>query len=156
MTKEQLYEENYPIVYGYLLSLCADVHLAEDLTAETFLKAFQYPRRYDGSCKLSTWLCTIGKNLYINDRKKENRRRRFFWQPKPEPDPEERVIYQDTVRRLWDTARQLEQPYAQVFFLRMEGLSFRQIGEALDKTENWARVTFYRAKVKIQERTEDG
>ena len=40
MTQEDIYQENYPIVYGYLLSLCGDIPLAEDLAAETFFQAF--------------------------------------------------------------------------------------------------------------------
>lgn len=155
MTQEELYQENYPIVYGYLLSLCGDIHLAEDLTAETFFMAFLHPRRYDGHCKLSTWLCTIGRNLYINECKRQVRRRHLVTPPVPAPNPEELLLEKEQIEQLYHTARQLESLYGQVFFMRMEGLSFRQIGEALDKTENWARVTYYRAKVKIQERMED-
>lgn len=155
MTQDEIYLQNYSIVYGYLLSLCGNVAVAEDLAAETFLKALQHANRYDGSCKVSTWLCTIAKNLYINEQKKQCRHRRIFHWPRIHPDPEAQLIHRETVRQLWETARQLEEPYGPVFFMRMEGLSFREIGETMDKTENWARVTFYRAKVKIQERTED-
>ena len=152
MTQEDIYQENYPIVYGYLLSLCGDIPLAEDLAAETFFKAFLHPRRYDGRCKLSTWLCTIGRNLYINECKRRNRSRRLSPPPATAPSPEELFLEKEQIRQLYQTAQQLEAPYSQVFFMRLEGLSFRQISEALDKTENWARVTFFRAKVKIQER----
>ena len=61
---EQLYRENAKIVYHYLLSLCHDQTLAEDLTQDTFLKAYQSLERFDGKCKLSTWLCQIGKEQY--------------------------------------------------------------------------------------------
>jgi len=155
MTQEDIYRENYPIVYGYLLSLCGDIPLAEDLAAETFFKAFLHPRRYDGQCKLSTWLCTIGRNLYLNERKRQLRSRRLSPRPATAPDPEELLIEKEQVTGLYRAAQHLESPYGQVFFMRLEGLSFRQIGEALGKTENWERVTFFRAKVKIQERTED-
>lgn len=155
MTQEDIYQENYPIVYGYLLSLCGDIPLAEDLAAETFFKAFLHPRRYDGQCKLSTWLCTIGRNLYLNERKRQLRSRRLSPPPTAFPDPEELLLEKEQISELYRAAQRLEAPSSQVFFMRLEGLSFRQIGEALGKTENWARVTFYRAKVKIQERTED-
>lgn len=155
MTQEEIYEENYPIVYGYLLSLCGDIPLAEDLAAETFFKAFLHPRRYDGQCKLSTWLCTIGRNLYLNERKRQLRSRKLSPPPATAPDPEALLIEREQILELYRAAQQLEAPASQVFFMRLEGLSFRQIGEALGKTENWARVTFYRAKVKIQERMED-
>ena len=155
MTQEDIYRENYPIVYGYLLSLCGDIPLAEDLAAETFFKAFLHPRRYDGQCKLSTWLCTIGRNLYINERKRQLRSLRLSPMPAAPPNPEEQLLEKEQLAQLYRATQQLEQPYGQVFFMRMEGLSFRQIGEAMDKTENWARVTYFRAKVKIQERMED-
>jgi len=155
MTQEDIYQENYPIVYGYLLSLCGDIPLAEDLAAETFFKAFLRPRRYDGQCKLSTWLCTIGRNLYLNERTRQLRSRRLSPPPATVSGPEELLLEKEQVAQLYRAAQQLEPPYGQVFFMRLEGLSFRQIGEAMGKTENWARVTFFRAKVKIQERTED-
>jgi len=155
MTQEDIYRENYPIVYGYLLSLCGDIPLAEDLAAETFFKAFLHPRRYDGQCKLSTWLCTIGRNLYINERKRQLRSRRLTARSSTEPDPEELLLEKEQIAQLYSTTQQLEPPYGQVLFMRLDGLSFRQIGEAMGKSENWARVTFFRAKVKIQERMED-
>jgi RNA polymerase sigma-70 factor (ECF subfamily) len=155
MTQEEIYEENYPIVYGYLLSLCGDIPLAEDLAAETFFKAFLHPRRYSGQCKLSTWLCAIGRNLYLNERKRQNRHRALTTRPATSPDPEALLLEKEQIAESYRAAQQLEAPASQVFFMRLEGFSFRQIGEALGKTENWARVTFYRAKVKIQERMED-
>ncbi len=155
MTQEEIYEENYPIVYGYLLSLCGDIPLAEDLAAETFFKAFLHPRRYSGQCKLSTWLCAIGRNLYLNERKRQNRHRALTHRPATSPDPEALLLEKEQIAESYRAAQQLEAPASQVFFMRLEGFSFRQIGEALGKTENWARVTFYRAKVKIQERMED-
>lgn len=154
MTQEDIYLENYPIVYGYLLSLCADIPLAEDLTAETFVKAFLHPRRYDGHCKISTWLCTIGKNLYLNECKRKQRSRRFHQRPVIAPDPETILLEKERLAQLYQETQKMEQPYGQVFFMRIEGLSFRQIGEAMGKTENWARVTYFRARVKIQERME--
>lgn len=155
MTQEDIYRENYPIVYGYLLSLCGDIPLAEDLAAETFMKAFLHPRRYDGKCKLSTWLCTIGRNLYLNELKRQHRSHRLSPHPATAVNPEELLLEKEQIAQLYRVAQQLEPPYGQVFFMRMEGLTYRQIGEAMDKTENWVRVTFYRAKVKIQERMED-
>lgn len=73
MTLEDFYLENYHIVYGYLLSLCQNPAMAEDLSSETFLRALRAIDRYDGSCKPSTWLCEIGKNLYFNESKRQKR-----------------------------------------------------------------------------------
>ena len=155
MNLEQFYRENYHIVFGYLLSLCGSRSLAEDLTSETFLKAISKVSSYDGSVKPSTWLCAIGKNLYLNERKRFSR-----YVPldsvviAEENSMEERMIDKDTANQIQALARTLEEPKNQVFAMRINGLSFREIGEALGKTENWARVTFFRAKNEILERLE--
>lgn len=156
MTIEQIYQENYPIVYGFLLSLCRDPALAEDLASETFLRAIQKIKSYDGVCKPSTWLCTIAKNLYLNEKK---RQRRFVHLDDTEiPDAhcfEEQVITNEQLRLILVTADQLQDTYRQVFFMRINGLCFREIGEALGKTENWARVTYFRAKNMILQQLEE-
>ncbi len=155
MTLEDIYRENYPIVYGYLLSLCNDPLLAEDLTAETFLKAIQNIKRYDKTCKPSTWLCTIGRNLHFNQCKRKKRHVSLQDDAcTTTGSPEEQYMEKDLARRLYRFAKQLEPPYRQVFFLRLEGMSFREIGAAMERSENWARVTYFRAKAKILEGTE--
>lgn len=72
MDMEHLYKENYRIVYGYILSLCAVPTLAEDLTSETFLRRIQNLHKFREE-KISTWLCTIGRNLFLNERKKQRK-----------------------------------------------------------------------------------
>ena len=150
MNLEQFYRENYHIVFGYLLSLCGSKAQAEDLTSETFLKAIAKIGSYDGSVKPSTWLCAIGKNLYLNERKRTRRHVPLESVTIAEDDTmEEKIIEKDTAKRIDEISRKLEPPKNQVFAMRLNGLSFREIGDALGKTENWARVTFFRAKNEI-------
>lgn len=155
MTLEEIYIENYPIVYGYLLSLCGDPHEAEELTAQTFFKAVENIRKYDKSCKPSTWLCTIGRNLYLNECKRKKRHIPLDITNIPVDGLEDAYIEKALAAHISKTAAELSPPYGEVFFYRMEGLSFREIGRIFGKTENWARVTYYRAKTKIQEEMED-
>lgn len=156
MELEDIYKENYPIVYGYLLSLCGNPDEAEELTAQTFFRAIVHFRRYDGACKPSTWLCTIGKNLFYNECKRKKRRERFSEAiPSATEDPQQVYIEKDEIQRLLRSAAALDPPQREVFFLRLEGLSFREIGLVMEKTENWARVTYFRAKAKIREEMED-
>ena len=150
MNLERFYRENYHIVFGYLLSLCGNPALAEDLTSETFLKAITKIGSYDGRVKPSTWLCAIGKNLYLNERKRFSRHVPLDSVAIAEDDTmEDRIIEKDTAKRIEQLSRKLEEPKNQVFAMRLNGLSFREIGEALGRTENWARVTFFRAKNEI-------
>lgn len=157
MNLEQFYRENYHIVYGYLFSLCGDRAWAEDLTSETFLKAIIKIDSFDGRGRPSTWLCAIGKNLYLNEKKRRRRHvpledARMAEEYSMEEKLEDRLLSEKIVR----LSRELKESQQQVFAMRLSGLSFKEIGEALGKSENYARVTFFRAKNEILERLEGG
>ena len=70
---EKLCQQNQETVYRYLLALCRDEHLAEELTAETFYRAFLHIDRFRGECKVTTWLCQIARNAYLKEQKKRSR-----------------------------------------------------------------------------------
>ena len=67
---EEIYQKYAKTVYRYLLSLTNDEDLAEELTQETFYQAIRSSDRFDGSCKLTTWLCAIAKNVLLTHRRK--------------------------------------------------------------------------------------
>ena len=150
MDFEEVYTREFPGVYKYLLALSGSPALAEELTQETF---------YRGMCKLSVWLCQIGKNLYISQLRKE----RHFKALSPDemnqertthPDPEETLLRRDTAMTIHRLLHALPEPYKEVFSLRILGeLSFAQIGDLFGKSESWARVTYHRAKLKLKEDT---
>lgn len=147
---EDFYRKNYPIVYGYLLSLCSDPHLAEDLTSEVFSIAIEKIESYDPRYRASTWLCTIGRNLLINYRKRQ-RRIVPLTEDSPiiSPSPEVLYIQKEQAEEAMSAAEKLPLLQRQVVYMRWEGMQFRDIALSLGRTENWARVTYYRAKVKI-------
>lgn len=152
---EDFYRENYSIVYGYLLALCGDAALAEELTAATFCRAVEKVHTYDARFKPSTWLCTIGRNLFLN----ECRRRKKLTEPEAAvyitaPSTETVVMERQTLEDIWRILQGVAYEARQVFLMRLEGMSFRDIGLALGKTENWARVTFFRVKSKILQEME--
>lgn len=65
---------------------------------------------------------------------------------------EEIVILNEEKIELYKKMQKLEETTREVIYLRITGeLSFKEIGNILDKTENWARVTFYRGKNKLKE-----
>lgn len=153
---ESFYRENFPIVYGYLLSLCGDPHLAEELTAEVFLKAVEKIHTYDPHYKPSTWLCTIGRNLYLNECKRKKRTVPLTEElPCTSPSPETLYIQKEQAQAVIEAAQRLPEEQRRILFLRLQGISFRSIGLALGKSENWARVTYFRAKAKIIQETEE-
>ncbi len=146
---ETLYLENVKIVSYYLHSLCKDEELTRDLTQETFLKAYESLERFDGSCKISTWLCQIAKHLLYQHWAKAGR------QVAMEPDEtipakentEAAVLTRVELIDCLKELHQLPEQMREVMYLRaMSDLSYREIGEIMGKSENWARVNFYRAK----------
>jgi len=155
MNLEQFYKENYRIVYGYLYSLCGNRTWAEDLTSETFLKAISRIDSFDGKGKPSTWLCTIGKNLYLNERKRHKRHVPLDSVVIAEEGTmEERYIDKDTAEAIRRLSQELDEVKQRLFTMRLNGMSFKDIGDALGKSENWARVTFFRVRNEILDRLE--
>lgn len=153
---ETFYKENYPVVYGYLLSLCGDPDLAEELTAETFSRAIGQLHRYNCKYKPSTWLCTIGRNLLYNEYrrlKKLTSLEEATWLSSPPAEAE--TLKKETVRQIQDILITLSPENRQLFRMRLQGMSFREIGLALGKSESWSRVTYYRIKQKIRKEMEE-
>lgn len=152
---ESFYRENYRIVYGYLLSLCGDPTQAEELTAETFCRAVEKIGTYDARFKPSTWLCTIARNLFLNECR---RRKKLTGLEAAEymaaPSAEAVVMERERLAALWHRLQSFACEPRQVFLMRLEGMAFRNIGLALGKTENWARVTYFRVKSKLLEEVE--
>lgn len=150
---EHIYKKNYPIVYRYVLSLCRNAPMAEEITQEAFVKALEHIERFDGRCQLYVWICQIAKNTYFTYQKKQ---KRFVIDERIpveiEPGPEERFFDRETTQRLYALLDQLPEPYREVFSLRVFGeLSFSQIGAIYGKTDSWARLIYFRAKKKLKE-----
>jgi len=151
----EIYQEYARPVYLYLQSLCHDEKLAEDLTQETFYRATRSIHRFRGDCRLITWLCQIGKHIWYQEL--EKRKKRGAWQPldeniASEGDDASVNMESDEGRiSLFRAMQGLDATAREIVYLRVMGdLSFQQIGEILGRTENWARVTFYRAKEKLR------
>lgn len=68
-----LFDTHYKMVFGYLIKLCGNIHLAEDLVQETLLKATLNIKHFRGDCKFSTYLIQIATNCYKNEVRKQQR-----------------------------------------------------------------------------------
>ncbi|MGN0153313.1 MAG: RNA polymerase sigma factor [Lachnospiraceae bacterium] len=156
---EDIFEKYGKMVYRYLLVLCENADLAEELTQETFYQAIKSIDRYDGSCSMSTWLCQIGKHMW----QREIRRRKRLSDVEldeniisDEKTPEEQFLNKAMVMETMKKLHQLPEREKEVVLLRATGsLSFKEIGDIMGKSESWARVTFFRAKQKLKEMTEE-
>lgn len=141
------------MVYKFLLSLCYEEELAEELTQETFYQAVRSVDRYDGSCKVSTWLCQIAKHLWF--REMERRKRKGTSEltadmESLEKPVEEQLLVKEEKMELFRKVHVLDEISKEIVLLRVTGaFSFKEIAELFGKNENWARVTYYRAKQKL-------
>jgi len=160
VTQEQcarLYETCYMRVFSYVMTLAGDRSLAEELTQETFYRAFARQREFRGESDEVTWLCAIAKNLFVDEKRRQSRHGAI---PEDLPDTGKSVAKtvedRDSSFRIHMALHGLEEPYREVFELRVFGeLSFREVGTIFGKTENWARVTYHRARIKLQERMDE-
>lgn len=155
---EKIYNENYPIVYKYLCCITHNPDTAEELTQETFYKMIKYIDTFKGNCKLSSWLCEIAKNLWHDEIRKRNRRN-FLTESlekkanETNENIEEAFLQKEQLSIAYQSIQQLDLETQRVMYLRLHAdMSFKEIGQVLGKTENWARVTFYRGKKKVKER----
>ncbi len=150
---DTIYADYFAEVYHFALTLCHDPVLAEEVTQETFFKALRHIDSFKGQCALGTWLCKIAKNTYFSYAKKLGKQTDYPTEFLPSPENmEEALADQETAYAIYQVLHRLKEPYKEVFWLRTFGeLSFAQIGTLFEKTETWARVTYYRAKVMIKE-----
>ncbi len=151
---EMVFRENNQFIFRFLMKLCGDVHLAEELTQETFFRAYMNLSALRNEEKVAVWLCQIAKNTYLawfNEQK----RKQPISQLTPmdsTPDIAELFEEKELAGRAFSVLHALEEPYKEVFMLSVfGGLSLKDISAMFGKSESWARVTYYRAKQKIME-----
>lgn len=151
---DEIYEECFETVYKYLFCLTHNSDISEELTQETFYRAVKKIDTYNVKCKISVWLCQIAKHLWYNQCRK-NKMIVDTDETFDIEDPqnlEEQFIAGEEKVLLYKKMQNLDEKTREVMYLRITGeLSFKEIGEILGKTENWARVTFYRGKSKLKE-----
>ena len=153
---EQIYQEYFETVKKYLFCLTHNSDLAEELTQETFYRAIKKIHTFRGDCKMSVWLCQIAKHIWYNEWKKNKKfkntnEEEMFFMPSSD-DIENTIISNENKMELYQKLQKLDEQTREVVYLRITGeLSFKEIATILNKTETWARVTFYRGKQKLKE-----
>lgn len=151
--KNEIVEKYANDIFKYLISLTGNSQVAEDLTQETLYQAVKSINKYDGSCKITTWLCAIAKNIYKEYVRKEFKHKDNI------PIDNIQISYNDdfsNTQYIYKEIHNLGEPYNEIILLRaLSDMSFLQIGEIFNKSESWARVTFYRAKQKLKERLDN-
>lgn len=157
MEFEEIYATYFSDVYMYIRRLSRDEHLAEEITSETFFKAISSIESFRGDCDIRVWLCQIAKNCYFSYLKKTQRIDSIedIETAEQSENFEERFFQKDAAMQIQKVLHDIPDPYKEVFMWRVFAeMSFKQIGQIFHKSENWACVTYHRARKMIKERLE--
>ena len=156
---EDVYQKYFKDVFLFLKGLTREDSLAEELTQETFFKAMKSINDFQGRCDIRVWLCQIAKNAYFSYLRKNGTLSTYEALDHGIAtgiNIEQQIMDKDIALRIYKILHELKEPYKEVFNLRVFGeLSFKQIADVFGKNENWACVTYHRAKNRIQTRLED-
>ena len=154
---EEIYKEYSKYVFNYLLSLTNNAEIAEELMQETFYSAIKNIHKFQNNSSLKTWLYKIAKNQLIDYCKKNKKIKeididkvdvKFLITNSLDESYEDR----DELINLYKKIHRLDEKSKEVIYLRVKcEFNFREIGNIMGKSEEWTRITFYRAKIKLKE-----
>lgn len=160
MEFEKIYSTYFNDVFRYIRRLSGNEHIAEEITVDTFFKAMNSIDSFREDCDIRVWLCQIAKNSYLSYLKKSGRidnieDAELLNIADPNETVEEKFVRHDEAVQIQKVLHDIPDPYKEVFMWRVFAeLSFKQIGQIFGKSENWACVTYHRARNKIKERLE--
>jgi RNA polymerase sigma factor (sigma-70 family) len=153
---EAMVREHWDAVYRLLHSLCRNVHDTEDLSQETFLRAWKRIESFAPGTKMRSWLLKIASNAFLDE---QRRRKRTRSQPLEEElpgalaEPGHSLDVAQQAAAIREAMKDLSELTRMVFHLRAtEDLSFREIAEVAGTTEQAARWHMHHARTKILER----
>lgn len=160
MEFEEIYNTYFNDVFRYIRRLSNNEHIAEEITADTFFKAMRSLGSFRGDCDIRVWLCQIAKHSYLTYLKKSGKIDitedvELLNIPDSTETVEEQLVKKEEAMQIQKLLHHIPEPYKEVFMWRVfADLSFKQIGQIFNKSENWACVTYHRARNKIKERME--
>ena len=154
---EEIYNKYSKTVYKYIFCLSKDKEISEEIVQETFLVAVKDIDKFEGKCKISTWLCQIAKNIWYKNLRKEKRYKKI-----PIENITEKVLFEENIEdvicqkeskiQLFKKLQKIDEQTRNVIILRIFGdLSYEEIGEIMNKNSSWARVVYFRGKQKLKE-----
>lgn len=156
---EKIYSIYFKDVYYFLLSLSKDKEVAEDITSETFFKALKNIENFRGDSSIKTYLFQIAKNSYFDYLRKNKKIVSIDDFESIEIDSintEDEFLEREESAYLRNLVETLKEPHKSIIKLRIwEELSFKDIGTIYGKSENWACVTFHRAKKILKNKLEE-
>lgn len=150
---DEIYKKCANLIKNYIFSITGSKELSEEIMQETFVVAINQINNFRGDCEISVWLCSIAKKILYKITKKNNSRNMVPIDELELTDNksiEDEYIKNNNKLKLYKALQKLDTNTREVMYLRLTGdLTFKEIGKILNKSENWARVTFFRGKQKL-------
>ena len=150
---DEIYKKYANLIKNYIFSITGNKDLSEEIMQETFVVAINQINNFRGDCDISVWLCSIAKKILYKITKKNNSVNMvpiYELELADNKRIEDEYIKKNDKLKLYEALQQLDANTREVMYLRLTGdLTFKEIGKILSKSENWARVTFFRGKQKL-------
>ena len=149
---EDIYKRHFSDVYNFLMGMCGNADIAEELTQDTFFHAYRSLHKYNGKCKIYTWLCAIAKNTWFHYiRKHKNAVLNIDALSETllseEPSPQDRAESEERLHEMLKAIKSLKTSQRDIFWLHsIAEMPFAEIAEVMGITENSAKVIYFRAK----------
>lgn len=151
---DEIYRKYANLIKNYIFSITGDINLAEEIMQETFVAAIKSIHKFRGDCEIHVWLCSIAKKILYKQSKKNHFNNIISIDELEIEDNrniEEEYISYDNKLKLYESLQKIDSNTREVMYLRLLGdFTFREIGLILNKSENWAKVTFFRGKQKLK------
>lgn len=151
---DELYEQYHLDVFRYLLSLCHDASLAEDLASDTWLELVRSIDHYHGNSSVKTWLFSIARHCWLRNIERNRTKPEFVMLSGLELDIGQNVerdfLMREVLSRISAILNEESERNQIIFRQRLEGYSFAEIGKNLHISESSARVIYFRTKEKIR------
>lgn len=155
---ERIYREQNRRVYAFLLKLCGNSDLAEELTQETFYQAYKSLSRYNGRCEMFTWLAAIAKNVFFSYLRKTKAESMVIdlyitdLEAALDDEPGYRLQRELDIAQVQKAIAGIPKKYSEVLILRIYGeLPYEEIARKLGISTGSAKVIYFRAKNHIKE-----
>jgi RNA polymerase sigma-70 factor, ECF subfamily len=148
-----------PLVHQHQSKLCNFIYRytrnrqdAEDLTQDTFVKAFKNFHRYDSRYAFSTWLYTIARRTVYNHYRSARPAEPIDYDiVSDEPSPDANAEISDRKESIWESAQRLKEEYQEVLALKyVEDLSVKEISKILNKTQTNVKILLFRARNQLK------
>ena len=159
--REEMYETYKKPIYNYLYRCTYNSHIAEELTQETFLKAFKSLLWFRGDASIKTWLFRIARNTYLHYKERKGTKLEEQFDPTEKVYGTSRDDYAASHEKMMIDVvlQQLSEKERTLILLRdLHGFTYKEIGDMLREKDGQVKVGLHRARRKFQElyRKENG